>query len=1258
MNHETYQIGGSLPFDAPSYVTRSADQELYTLLLSREFCYVLNARQMGKSSLRVRLMQRLQAEGIACADIDITLIGTQQISPQQWYGSLIRNLVNQFNFQEKFDQKQWLSDRQELTPVHCFSEFIEEILLKGITQPLVIFIDEIDSVLQLEFKDDFFALIRACYNKRADHPDYKRLTFVLLGVATPADLIGNPLVAPHRTPFNVGLLIELHGFQLPEGEPLVDGLVSKSSNPKAVLQAILSWTGGQPFLTQKLCCLVKNTESFISAGTEVQRVEELVQSRVLKNWESQDNPEHLKTIRDRLLQSGEQHTGRLLGLYQHILQQRHVAADASPEQMQLRLSGLVVKQENQLTVYNLIYALVFNQHWLDKVLADLRPYAESFNAWAASNYQDESRLLRGNALQDASNWAAAKSLSDLDYKYLSASRDLEGREVEAALVAQKQANEILTKARKRAIRISIGAIAALVVSMAISGWIVNKARQAEQKVALADVSLSMQRSEATFGSEQTFSALILGLQSAQKLKTLDPSLWGNDYTQVKVLMNLLKAVYSVREQNTLIHEKAVVFSTFSPDEQTIATSSGESLKLWRRNGSLFATLSTQQKDSLRASVFSPDGKRIAIANSGGTVQLWKPDGTLLTTFKGHNGSVGSIDFSPDGQMIATGGNDKTVNLWKLDGTLVKALTGHKYGVRAVSFSPDGQTIASASDNVIKLWKRDGKLLKTFIGPRNSGKGIKLDPNNLSNGLYTELFSESGISFSPDSQTIATGGLDGTVRLWKRNGSMTLLAGHGDIISDFSFSPDGQTIATASGDKTIKLWQLNGNLLQTFTGHSGRVNSVGFSPDGKFLISASGDKSIKIWQLNGQVYDTLTGHNARVLRAKFAKDGKTILSMSEDKTAKIWNWKGISHIKIADRDLQKFSEEKDNKFEKTSYLKDVLKEFGPKIREKKGKFNSISFSPDSKTLATASEDGRVRLWKIDATLLKTLFQKPKVEEKGYLLKPIFYLGNADFSPDGTTIASANGRDTVQLWKMDGMLLDTLDIPGSQIIKYSPDGKVLATDGHSEPPYTSNVATLFKQDGTIIATLTGHSDHITDISFSPDGKTVATASHDKTIKLWKLDGTLLNTLKGHQKVVDSVSFSPDGKTVLSSSRDTTIKLWKLDGKETQSFTGDDISISSSRFSPDGQIIAAVSGHDTVNLWTSSGQGLLEYRSQLGKRPDRLSFSPNGELLAITYTDGTVQMMNISLDSLADLGCSWIQNYLTSHPEQKRDLKICQG
>jgi AAA-like domain len=360
-----FQVGGSLDYQHPTYVVRQADLDLYQSLKRGEFCYVLNARQMGKSSLRVQVMKKLKQEGVQCASIDLTRIGNHTTA-LEWYGGIVSELIRGFGLSSKLSFSNWWQQQDALSGMQRLSTFIEDVLLKEFSSNIVIFLDEIDSSLNLPFKDDFFALIRACYNQRSDNPDYKRLTFCLLGATTPSDLIQDK----QRTPFNIGRAIELKGFQLTEAqESLTQGLRTTIHHPETMIAEVLAWTNGQPFLTQKVCCLIaehgeKNTPN----------VSELVQTYIIDQWQTQDEPEHLRTIRDRLLKN-KQSTVQLLELYRQILKNGGAIADDSSAQVALRLSGLVVKQGKRIQVHNRIYEAVFNQDWVEQELNPLKPYA-------------------------------------------------------------------------------------------------------------------------------------------------------------------------------------------------------------------------------------------------------------------------------------------------------------------------------------------------------------------------------------------------------------------------------------------------------------------------------------------------------------------------------------------------------------------------------------------------------------------------------------------------------------------------------------------------------------------------------------------------------------------------------------------------------------------------------------------------------------------------------------------------------------------
>jgi WD40 repeat protein len=370
-----FTVGGTLPANAPSYVERKADTDLFAHLMDGQFCYVLTSRQVGKSSLMVRTAIRLRDAGRRVAVLDLTKVG-MNLSAEQWYDGLLVQLGRELDLEDELDDFWTGTDTavQRMGPMQRWMTALRQVILPSLAGNLVIFLDEIDAVRGLPFAtDEFFAGIRQVYNNRTADPELNRLTFCLIGVATPADLIRNV----STTPFNVGNRVVLTDFTQREAEPLLHGLGREPVTGFKLLRRILWWTNGHPYLTQRLCAAVA-ADAKVSTPKDVDRVcDDLFLS--VRARESDDN---LLFVRERILRKrSESELSGLLDLYGLIHRGKQVAADDNNPLIDvLRLAGLVAVRDNRLAVRNRIYNHVFDERWIRMNMpdAELRRQREAY----------------------------------------------------------------------------------------------------------------------------------------------------------------------------------------------------------------------------------------------------------------------------------------------------------------------------------------------------------------------------------------------------------------------------------------------------------------------------------------------------------------------------------------------------------------------------------------------------------------------------------------------------------------------------------------------------------------------------------------------------------------------------------------------------------------------------------------------------------------------------------------------------------------
>ena len=605
------------------------------------------------------------------------------------------------------------------------------------------------------------------------------------------------------------------------------------------------------------------------------------------------------------------------------------------------------------------------------------------------------------------------------------------------------------------------------------------------------------------------------------------------------------------------------------------------------------------KGYIRGLTYSPDSTQMAVSTFNGVWIYDAHTGEELNLLTGkHEERFVSAAYSSDSKTIATGGGNGMVQLWNTrTGKTIKKFKCNEEYIGYIKYSPDGKTIAiRGAENTIELWDaRTGKHLKSLSGHEKPNTNYEGHPD----------VTISSYAFSPDSKTIVSGGGDKTVRLWNTHTGINIetLIGHTETVVAVAYSPDGDTIVSASRDKTVRMWDAHtGDNFNTLTGHKDIIVSIAYSPDGTTIISAGWDGMLHRWNARtGQplkTYEIYTGilhfargHAGAITHTAYSPDGKTIATVGENGTMQWWDaHTGEKRKTFIGHSPHAVKYSPDGKtlvilIGKEAQLRDAAT--GKYLNTLKGhKYNieSFIFSPDTKTVATATVVGTLGLW--DASTgkkIKMLIEN--VDSENFDPRANHH---PVFSPDGKMIAIEHGKQTVGIWNVrTGEHVNTLTGHEGPIKSpvFSPNGKTIVTKTFVRFGKGGTVRLWDVDTGEKIMKYENPEDYPA-FMYSPDSKTLATDYTDNSVRLWDTTtGENIKTLTGHTNKVYPLMYGRDGKTLATRVKGMPIQLWDTNtGEITKTLKMPSGSNTELVRSPEGDIHAIVSNSwdKTVEFW----------------------------------------------------------------------------
>ncbi|NGX15720.1 AAA-like domain-containing protein [Wenzhouxiangella sp. XN24] len=1201
-----FVAGGPVAPDRPCYVTRPTDRELLERLAARDYCHVIAPRFSGKSSLVARAASRLRADGQLAAIIDVSQLGSRDGSTDvgRWYYGLAYRVLRDLRL--NVDLQAWWQERMPLSPAQRLGEFFWEIVLGASRAPVTIFLDEIDSVEQLDYATELFGIVRGCHDARAGEPEYHRLSFVLLGAALPAGKARRAGLAAAE----IGVGLELPDFRFDEARPLADGLGLPAGDAERALYRILYWTSGHPYLTQKLCQAVARSTVPVSSDAAVDK---LVAARFFTR-----NAITRETSTSRVLDSldrAHELARPALRLYKRIRRERRPKYEAgNPKHELLRVCGLVkVTDERRLVVRNRIYAEVFSHRWAREALP---PEWGKFgrvaalvllalgSVWAYVEvlprpYEQTLRVASVELEEATEAWSAMRRIPGFAQR---ADRLLARVLTRQGRQAAAWPDMVLIDERMRA----LPGYEARADALLVDYW--------ERRAALAEA------------AEERDEALLYRLRANVAGPTADAGraieLSGGGYRQLQ----------------SVIRPAGVVEAVAPADGRSLVTlSAGNMVERWdratglpagpaalpllaeefvtvRRRVSLEAEgqvaglsvelrLDHPRPQDLQASLVAPSGRNASlplgeIAEAGGVLLIDEAQAPGLRALRGEP-TLGTWQLEITDRV---GGEPGFLRGWSLS-----ASPDPGHGAEDLPENPLLLPPPSLTSAVQAALAPRGSVVAAL--PRNvaaSGRLHIWDVNaSVSLGRFDVAAAERWVGFADERtlmlvERLAAGD---ALRVLEVDGSERFgYRAPGGFVTAPAVSPDGRYLAIAEADqRSASIRELESGREVFRLGGAAEVSALAVSSGALLLAVADRGDVVRVWHAtDGMLLDELVP-GAPVVALGFDPSGRYLASVDEAGERRVWDL-AASRAEL------------------------VLVRPG-------GARAPFGFDRSGRRVALPAAAGGYEVW----TLPERAPGEPLLAQGSHAGRATAQ-GTKDRAPwqaslftEQDELLTGHGSRSVRLWSL-GDAVPGAELPpvapvvalaasGLRVGTGLPDGRVLLR--------TRDPTSLELRQTIVTGGDARHGGPVTAMAFSPDGDRIASVGADGSVLLWDAgSGAQIGALFQHGSgEVHSIDLGPDGRRLLTAGA-LGARSWDAESGQPGAALGAGRAVNVVAFDPSGLRAFTGTPAGDVESWdVASGERL--WSDAVDEPVTRLAISHDGRSIAVAGAAGLVRAWGFGAD-----------------------------